>query len=214
MTQHHLRRSVLQISGLVVLLAMGAYIIFSSDSSSTRNMPSAVGLPAAVTADVSTPEIPVTSVIDATTAPAVGEPHPSTPAFAANDITMVHTDAQPVTSQERIMRSIADLGIPWGLGGEWEGKTVTIQSYFGLVTQGSPGRNGMLWEGVLNTPLPNGVVLDHIENRAMWIIDYGNTQFVDSTCPDCAPAPMKNHSVYLIDDETGAVLLAWGYAGP
>ena len=209
---------VLQIGGMIALIIMGTYIIVGSGSggSSPNSVQPASAQAASTPASTATAstDAPTTVATEDSAIPAVGQPYPSNPAFAANDITLVRTDAQPVNSQEHVMRTIADLGVPWGLGGDWEGKTVTIQSYYGLATQGQPGVNGMPWEGVLNTPLPNGVTLDHIEHRAMWIIDYGNTQFGDSGCPDCAPQPEKNHSVYLIDDETGAILIEWGCTGP
>ena len=210
---------VLQIGGIVALVIMGTYSIlgFGSGSSSPNSVQPAAAHAGSTpvstaTASTATPTIVAT---EDSVLPTAGQPYPSNPAFAANDIALVRMDAPPVNSQEHVMRAVAGLGVPWGLGGEWEGKTVTIRAYYGLVTQGQPtGVNGMPWEGVLNIPLPNGVTLDHIEHRAMWIIDYGNTQFGDSGCPDCAPQPEKNHSVYLIDDETGAVLIVWGYTGP
>ncbi len=89
-----------------------------------------------------------------------------------------------------------------------------MQAYYGLATQGRPGINGLAWEGDLNIPLPNGVTLNHIEQRAMWLIDYGNTQFGDSVGAYATSPPEKNHAVYLVDDATGSVLLVWGYNGP
>lgn len=214
---------VLQIGGLVALVIMGTYLIVGAASGgaashrtpSTTSVPlAAAGASPSASAATAVSATPTAIATDVPATPVVGQPYPSNPAFAVNDITLIRADAQPVNSQEQIMRAIADLGVPWALGGEWNGKTVTIQAYYGLATQGRPGVNGMPWEGVLNIPLPNGVMLDRIENRAMWIIDYGNTEFADSGCPDCAAQPKKNHSVYLIDDATAAVLLVWGYTAP
>lgn len=110
------------------------------------------------------------------------------------------------------MQAIADIGMPWAHGGTWENMPVTIQAYYGLATFGGLGFNGV-WEGERNIPLPSGEVLDHIEGRPMWIIDYGNTTFVAGGCPDCPEPPDYDHSVYAVDAATGEVWIVWGYVG-
>ena len=134
------------------------------------------------------------------------------PALKQKDITLIAVDAPPVIPVEQVLRAIADIGVPWALGGQWNGKDVTITPYYGLATFGRPGLNGV-WEGDRNIPLPNGEVLDHSENRPMWIVDYGNTEFLAGGCPDCPEPPKYNHSVYAVDAATGQVWTIWGYVG-
>ena len=60
------------------------------------------------------------------------------------------------------------------------------------------------WIGHRNIALPTGEVLDHIENRPVWIIDYGNTIGYGSQAT-------FNHTVYAVDHLTGGVMLIWFY---
>ncbi|HBY46294.1 MAG TPA: hypothetical protein DEG70_08580 [Chloroflexi bacterium] len=152
-----------------------------------------------------TPEPPAT--------PAPGQPYPDNPAFAGQDLTVVRTDAPPLISQAEAMEAVSRLGVPWGNGGEWEGRTVTVVATYGLVTAGQAGEGGKPWVGLRNLPLPDGKTLDHIEGRPMWVVDYGNTFFIGAGCPECTPPPNYNHSVYLVDAETASAWVAWGYVG-
>ncbi|HMM42205.1 MAG TPA: hypothetical protein PKA95_09915 [Thermomicrobiales bacterium] len=148
-----------------------------------------------------------------TAIPAAGQPYPDNPAFAGQDLTIIRTDAPPLISQADAMDAVSRLGVPWGQGGEWEGREVTVAATYGLVTAGRPGEDGKPWVGLRNIPLPDGTTLDHIEDRPMWVIDYGNTYFVGAGCPECTPPPDYNHSVYLIDAATASVWVVWGYLG-
>ena len=76
-----------------------------------------------------------------------------------------------------------------------------VEATFGLATLGSATEDGS-WIGDRNIPLPTGEVLDHIENRPVWIIDYGNT---------IGYSWRFNHSVYAVDDATGGVMVIWVY---
>ncbi len=162
---------------------------------------------------VTAPRVEPTATWIGSTALAAGQPYPDNPAFAGQDLTVVRPDAPPLISQAEAMEAVSRLGVPWGNGGEWEGRTVTVAATYGLVTAGGPGEGGKPWVGLRNLPLPDGTTLDHIEGRPMWIIDYGNTYFVGAGCPECTPPPDYDHSVYLIDAATASVWVAWGYVG-
>jgi TolB protein len=108
----------------------------------------------------------------------------------------VHTDQPPLISQEDALQAIDDFGIPWALGGEWEGKPVTIGARYGLATI----VDGSTW------PLPDGTQLQDLEQRPMWIVDYGNVQgVIPSIAPGTTPPPPANHAVYGVDAETRVV---------
>jgi hypothetical protein len=124
------------------------------------------------------------------------------------------------------MRTVYNLGLPFAFGGTFNGKTVSLTATYGLATFGKRNQNG-LWEGSVNIPIqtcnadgkcnPTGKYLDHIENRPVWILDYGNTEWPASARP-CAtslcPTPtVYNHSVYAVDAITGAPLFGWPYQG-
>lgn len=130
--------------------------------------------------------------------------------FEEQDLTLRRTDSEPPISQNEAMEAVYDLGVPWGRGDDWERGPVTVDAHYGLATFGEQG-NDEVWLGPRNVPLPSGEVLDHVEERPMWIIDYGNTVFHASGCPDCAEPPDYDHTVYAIDAETAEVWFVWGY---
>jgi len=102
--------------------------------------------------------------------------------------------------------------LPWGLGGQFQGKTVTVAAWYGLGTVGHPGDAGKPWLGRRNIPLKDGTLLDHIQHRPMWIIDYGNMVAYGAGAPK-KPAPVYNHTVYLVDAQTRTVLEVRFYQG-
>jgi len=87
------------------------------------------------------------------------------------------------------------------------GKPITVTAVFGLVTDGKPGPNGF-WSGSVNVGIENcqlegecvltGQVLDHMENRPMWVIDIEgiNQPFAGG------PSIINNHVVFGIDAQT------------
>ena len=97
------------------------------------------------------------------------------------------------------------------------GQTILYTAYYGLVTVGYRGPNG-LWAGsFLNVPISKctvdgkctetGEVLDHIENRPMWLIDLEiDVPNGGATCPPAGtPCPKprdNNHQVNLVDAQT------------
>ncbi len=85
------------------------------------------------------------------------------------------------------------------------GQPITVTTTFGLVTEGYRGPDGG-WGGMLNIPLrdctvtaictDSGKVLDHVENRPIWLIDIEGIR-QPSGGPNAKPT---NHVVYGIDD--------------
>lgn len=136
----------------------------------------------------------------------------SRPDASSAEITLIATNLPPPISQREAMQAVADYGVPWGLGGQYQGKTVTVTAWFGLATLGRPGAAGKPWVGRRNIPLKNSDVLDHIENWPMWIIDYGNTVAYGGGTP-AQPAPVYNHTVYLVDAQTRTVVEVRFYQG-
>ncbi len=138
------------------------------------------------------------------TTPAVGEVI-ALPSSESGELTLVRTDKPAAFSQQEAMRIVRDSGVPFGLGGEWLGRPITVSAAYGLGTFGRPGGPGLPWLGDRNIPLKGtDVVLDHIENRPMWILDYDNA-YAHGTQVDF------KHAVYAVDEETRSVLLAWFY---
>ncbi len=86
------------------------------------------------------------------------------------------------------------------------GKPITVTAVFGLVTEGRPGPSG--WSGMRNIGGVNcklegectltGQVLDHLEDRPMWVID------IEGVYQPFAgdPSIKNNHVVYGIDVQT------------
>ncbi|HUZ02869.1 MAG TPA: hypothetical protein VMU89_21215 [Thermomicrobiaceae bacterium] len=129
------------------------------------------------------------------------------PASQSGDLTLVRTTRSPTFSQQAAMQLVEDLGVPFGLGGDYLGKPVTVTAAYGLGTFGHWDPVAGAWIGDLHIPLKGtDIVLDHIEHRPMWILDYGNVVAYGSQTT-------FNHAVYAVDEETRTVLLAWFYQG-
>jgi len=138
------------------------------------------------------------------------------------------SDRQPKISQQFAMKVIYNISgkqlwaSPDGKGVTESGKAVTVSATFGLVNEGSLA-NGRSWAGTVNLPVSvcdgdgnckdTGKKIDHLENRPMWIIDYGNLGIpvFDVMCNGCTPAPVNNHMVYFVDADTGSVMLIKQY---
>lgn len=109
------------------------------------------------------------------------------------------------------------------------GTVIPFRATYGLVTVGGPGPNGGWAGSFLNAPLsnctldgkctPTGEVLDHIENRPMWLIDLEITVPVGGqTCPPastpCSRPPDPNHQVDLLDAQTLSLFGGASYYQP
>lgn len=177
------------ILGLIIFILVGAgiYIQLNGNEYATLGADEA---PSAMPSPVATP--------------AVGEIIPL-PSSTSGGLTLVQTDKVPAFSQEEAMQIVHDLGIPFAFGGDWEGLQVTVSATYGIGTLGHPGPPSMPWVGDRYFPLPGtDVVLDHIENRPMWILDYGNVRAGGSQAE-------FRHAVYAVDEETRSVLKIWFY---
>ncbi|HMM40867.1 MAG TPA: hypothetical protein PKA95_03105, partial [Thermomicrobiales bacterium] len=124
-------------------------------------------------------------------------------AAPSGELTLVSAGSTSPISVEQALRAVYDRGVPFALGAAHNWQIPTISAAFGLATFGEKAPDGS-WVGDRNIQLPRDKVLDHIENRPMWILDYGNTTAYGSR------ARFAN-SVYAVDAETRAVLLIWFY---
>jgi hypothetical protein len=128
-------------------------------------------------------------------------------------VTLRSVTGSPLISQQQAMAIVATQS-PWGLGGNWEGKQVTVQAWYGLGSIGYADSRGN-WLGSLNIPLPSGQILDHIENRPMWLIAYGNVPgIIASACWGCAPPPVYTHDVYAVDAQSRSIIWLASYPEP
>ncbi len=177
------------ILGLIILILVGVGIFIQLNGNGH----------AALGADTAPSAIPSPA-----TTPAVGEVIPL-PSSTSGGLTLIRTDTVPAFSQQEAMQIVHDFGIPFALGGDWEGLQVTVAAAYGLGTFGRPGGPGLPWLGDRYFPLKGtDVVLDHIENRPMWILDYGNVRAGGSRA-------VFRHAVYAVDEETRSVLKIWFY---
>ena len=154
------------------------------------------------------------------------------------NLSLRFTKAAPLITQQEAMQVVRDSGVVWGLGGDFQDKPVTVRALYGQLTLGRPedtlgldtGDNQQAlssecagWVGPCNVPVKRciedncqntGKVINRIENRPYWIIDYGNTIISHSGCPTCLAQAPYNHTVYAIDAQEKFVLMVWGYTAP
>jgi hypothetical protein len=108
-------------------------------------------------------------------------------------IRIVAVPEPPIIQKEDAMAVVMQ-DFPWGLGGTWEGKQVTIDAWYGMATVG---------DGLTDT----------FGTRLAWILDYGNVPgIIGSGCPGCAPPPVYDHNVYAIDAQTRELRFVGSYA--
>ncbi len=142
--------------------------------------------------------------------PAMGEVIPL-PSSESGELTLIRTDKSPAFSEQEAMQIVHDFGVDIALGGERLGKPVTPSATYGIGILGRPGGPGLPWLGDRNIPLKGkGVILDHVENRPMWILDYDNAYAPAPACPGCDSLFFK-HAVYAVDEQTRSVLVVWFY---
>jgi hypothetical protein len=133
------------------------------------------------------------------------------PSSESGELTLIRTDEPPAFSQQEAMQIVHDFGVDVALGGERFGKPVTVSATYGIGTLGRPGGPGLPWLGDRNVPLKGtGTILDHVENRPMWILDYDNAYAPAPACPGCDSLFFK-HAVYAVDEQTRSVLIVWFY---
>ncbi|HET9014243.1 MAG TPA: hypothetical protein VFN57_01515 [Thermomicrobiaceae bacterium] len=97
--------------------------------------------------------------------------------------------------------------VPMPAGGTSQGKPITVRAWYGYATIGEP--TAMVWDLSIHISLPNGGVLDHVDNRLVWLLDYGNVPGpVPSICYRCTPPPVTDHDVYAVDAQDRVIV--WG----
>lgn len=126
------------------------------------------------------------------------------PAAEFADLTLIHTAIQPLMSKDEAIEITANFGSPPAISD-------TVTATFGLATFGWFDSPTQSWIGIQNVPMPSGETLSRIENRPMWIVDYGDMAVDGAGCPECAPASF-NHLVYAVDVRTKAILFTWAYS--
>lgn len=217
------------------LLLLTLLVVFPRKEQPASNKPGTNLAASTVTVVVAvSPTSNYTPVPLVTTPPPPRKPPPTSLPFPVEELVPLPTELKDVSnlimrragkasllSENDALQAVSNMGVPFVKGGQYLGKTVTIKSYYGLVTIGSPNSKGEWVGGPVNIPLqtcsasnqctPTGKVLDRIENRPMWLLDYGNVAF--KTSGIAGPPYHHNHSAYLVDEETKKVLLVIGYTG-
>ena len=134
----------------------------------------------------------------------------SLPYFSALNLSAIKPISPPLHSADIALQIVKGDDDSWDLANSTiAGKPVTITITYALVTEGYMGPSGK-WSGMVNIHLRNctvkgvctdtGKVLDHLENRPMWLIDIeGVSQPVGGPVPNTTPIP-QNHIVFGIDD--------------
>jgi hypothetical protein len=143
---------------------------------------------------------------------AIGDIIPLPAQLSTTGDVVVRRSAQPAKlSLDEVLGAIDN---PWARGGKADnGLAITVNITFGLVTVGHRGSDGQ-WYGLANIAefsctavrqcTKTGKLLDHVENRPIWVLDYKNLiTFGTGTS--------YNHTVYLVDDATGQFFYLWGY---
>ncbi len=226
--------SLLSISVLAAVLVL--ILVLLNTSANPLGSPNAAVAPASVAATL----VPTTQATP-TPAPTPSDVTVIVPKVSVGEVIPMPFDNKPVNvtlrrlaeapliSLQEARLAVHNLGISWATGGQVNGRTVKLTAAYGLADLGGPGPNGA-WYGPRNVPIRNcddkgnctstGVVLDHIEKRPVWVLDYGNTVMEVSgpppdTCkPACTPIPNNNHSVYTVDAQTKDVIVAEFYYTP
>ncbi|HUG15745.1 MAG TPA: hypothetical protein VMM78_12110 [Thermomicrobiales bacterium] len=115
-------------------------------------------------------------------------------------LTVVLDDPQLMTVGDALAVAV-DHGYDWSYGDRIDGSLVTIQTWHGLVSISS-----------ISAQLNTGEILQRIEDREAWVIDFGNVPgIIGAGCPGCPAPPEYNHSFIVIDARTGSVLLSSSY---
>ena len=177
----------------------------------TNNLPeSQVAARAATVGVTSTPVLPTPTVPAKPTPTLAAGEEINLPFSKRVDIKVVKASFPPPISKETALKALRyrqnAVGL-WDLDKSTaEGKPITVTAVFGLVTEGRPGPSG--WSGMRNIGGVNcqlegectltGQVLDHLEDRPMWVID------IEGVYQPFAgdPSIPNNHVVYGIDVQT------------
>lgn len=237
-----LRRYSKLLCGLIAVIIIGATLTLGISISNSLNSTSGLSTPvlqadsfnhgpsaSAITPTLETIVAPTTPTLAATPTLIPGTVI-KLPSSSSIGLKLVSTPDLPLISLDSAKQAVYNLGISWAKGGQVNGKTVILSATYGLATFGGLAKDGKTWVGAVNFPVRNcndagvctdtGQVLDHIENRLMWILDYGNTIMLaggpaPNSCQPvaCTPFPDFDHSVYAVDAQTKDVIRIWFYYG-
>lgn len=140
--------------------------------------------------------------------------------FAQQGLFIQPVAGKPPVSWETALKAMIPKDDPFTIVSDHQyienGQTILYTAYYGLVTDGFRGPDGRWAGNFLNIPLrdcakgacnPTGEVLDHLENRPMWLFDLQITVALShATCPPagtpCAETIDPNHQVNLVDAQT------------
>ena len=217
--------------GLLCVLVLGV-VALTSTSSNTTTIESATNGVAAqatisrtlVTTITTIATIPVTDEV------AVGQAYNRPYSLPPLYIKVVRTANPPLITKQTALQVLSNrFGNRDWLSGKGDiksdsGEPITLEATYGLITQGVAGPNGNWISSNPNIHLanctidhkctPTGEVLDHFENRPMWVLVYTGihedthggispecrAQPTVTPCPTMSPSP--NHHVFLVDAQT------------
>lgn len=214
------------VAGVALCLIILTGVVLCQNSSANSHQTNSYPAAAVITPISTSTPIPTpasssapTSSSETQVGQAYDRPYSKDPIF----IKVIRVAATPLVSQDVAVKALTNFvgGLPYAT----DNNSVTISATYGLVTQGQRLPNGT-WEGEQNIRVanctvagkctPTGQVLDHIENRLMWVIDFGGVS-VSSSSQICnqggtctVPAPHR-HAVYLIDATTLQVIMGTSY---
>lgn len=125
-----------------------------------------------------------------------------------NDVTLSPGTPSPSFSQQDAMQIVKAVGVPWALGGTYQDQQVSVSAHYGIGTLGHADPTERVpWVGPRNVPIKGtNIVLDHIADRPMWILDYGNVAAYGTQIT-------YNHAVYVVDEQTRTLLITFFYHG-
>ncbi len=152
-------------------------------------------------------------------------------------LTMRVTDQAPLITQQEAQQIAFDASYPYAFGGNYEGREITVNAVYGLLSHGFPGDTSGLhlgddvtpltgpcagWVGPCNIPVKTcrdgvckdtGKTIPRIEQRPYWLLDYEGFHFERQACPDC-PIQVFNHAVLVVDAQDKFVLMGFPYTSP
>jgi hypothetical protein len=217
-------KAVLAIVSLAIVVML--VVVTVSATPNSHSTPSQIAATTVAAAIPTTPVAPTFTPIPATTTPvptlspnqvAVGQEIPKVYNEVGEDIKVKRVADPPLISQEMALQILTKQlgGSPFNYG--QPGNTVTLDATYGLVTEGKPSPSG--WVGHRNIKLKDGEVLDHFEDRLMWVLDFTGVKIplTDYTCyqiKTCTPGNVLNHAVYLIDAKAMQTTIGKNFYAP
>jgi hypothetical protein len=181
---------------LVAILSVGAAIALNGGTSNRDDIAQAHDGD-----NASAPTVSATESVSGTTGTttAVGDVI-SLPSSKFGQLTLVRSGSSPPISSADALQIVRG-----SIAGPL---TDQITSTFGLATFGHRDAEGR-WVGDMNVRLANGEIIDHIENRPMWIVDVAGIEGAVGG----EPTEPYNHVVFAVDIGSRGVVFVWSYPG-